>query len=76
MTTALTTAMNFTGNALDSILQDPQAGKHPDLAIGAAFDVVKNTPIDMFSSIPHFESEVDTSEPANLPGNPAGGTGA
>jgi hypothetical protein len=75
MTTAVTTAMNFLGNALDSILQDPKGGQHPDLAVGAAFDVVKNTPIDMYSSIPHYETEVGNSEPANSSGSPAGATG-
>jgi hypothetical protein len=75
MSTAVTTSMNFLGNALDSILHDPQAGRHPDLAVGAAFDVLKSTPVDMFSSIPHYELQDGPNESPALPGSarPSGG---
>lgn len=75
MSTAMSTSINFLGNALESILEDPQGGQHPDLAVGTAFDVVKNTPIDQFSNIPHYQLQDETNEPTALPGagNPAGG---
>ena len=75
MSTNITTGINFLGNALQSILEDPKGGQHPDLAVGAAFDVLKNTPVDMFSSIPHYQLQDGTDESPALPGPgaPAGG---
>lgn len=73
MSTNLTTGINFLGNALDSILQDPQGGQHPDLAVGAAFDVIKNTPVDQFSSIPHYQLEDPANESPAVPASSPGG---
>lgn len=61
--------MNMMANVLDNIQQDPQAQKQPMLGIGAAFDVMRNTPVDLHANIPHFESEVDGSVSGNIPNN-------
>ena len=60
------TPMNMMANALDNIQQDPQAQKLM-LGMGVAYDTLKNAPIDLFSNIPHFQSEVDGSVSGNLP---------
>lgn len=73
MSTAMTTPMNYLGNALQSILSDPKGAQHPDLAVGAAFDVLKNTPIDQFSSIPHYQLEDTTDESPAVPAGSPGG---
>lgn len=73
MPTAVTTTMNFLGNALQSILSDPRGAQHPDLAVGAAFDVVKNAPIDQFSNVPHFQLEESTNESPAVSAGSAGG---
>jgi len=67
MAISLATPMNFMGNVLDNILQDPKAVQYPELAVGVAVDVLRNTPVNLFSNIPHFESEVDNSESPTLP---------
>jgi hypothetical protein len=67
MATSLATPMNFLGNALDNILHDPKASQYPGLAVGVATDVLRNTPVDLFSNIPHFQTEVDDSESPALP---------
>ena len=73
MSTAITTSMNFLGNALQSILSDPKGAEHPDLAVGAAFDVLKNTPIDQFSNVPHYQlGETANESPAVSAGNTGG----
>lgn len=73
MSTAVILGMNFLGNALQSILSDPKGAQHPDLAIGAAFDVVKNTPIDQFSNVPHFQLEESANESPAVPAGSPGG---
>lgn len=73
MSTAVTLGMNFLGNTLQSILSDPKGAQHPDLAIGAAFDVVKNTPIDQYSNVPHFQLEESTNESPAVPAGSPGG---
>lgn len=73
MASSLSTPMNFMGNILDNIQQDPKAAQFPELAIGVAVDTLKNTPIDLFSNIPHFQPEVDNSDSPALPASPAGG---
>jgi len=60
------TPMNMMANVLDNIQQDPQAQKLM-LGIGVAYDTVRSTPVDLFSNIPHFESEVDNSVSGNTP---------
>jgi hypothetical protein len=67
MSTAMSTSINFLGNALQSILSDPRGAQHPDLAVGAAFDVLKNTPIDQFASIPHYQLEDTAHESPAVP---------
>lgn len=65
--TSISAPMNVLANVLDNIQHDPQAQKQPILGVGMAFDTLKHVPIDMFSSIPHFESEVDGSVSGNVP---------
>jgi len=72
MASSLATPMNFLGNVLDNIQQDPKAAQFPELAVGVAVDTLRNTPVDLFSNIPHFQSEVNDSESSALP---AGNTG-
>lgn len=72
MAASLATPMNFMGNVLDNITQDPKAAQYPELAIGVAVDTLRNTPVDLFSNIPHFQSEVDNSESSALPVGAAG----
>lgn len=67
MAASLSTPMNFMGNVLDNIQQDPKAAQYPELAVGVAVDTLRNTPVDLFSNIPHFESEVDDSDSPALP---------
>lgn len=63
--TSWATPMNMVANVLDNIQTDPQAQKLM-LGIGPAMDVMKHVPIDQFSNIPHFESEVENSVSANV----------
>lgn len=72
MASSLSTPMNFMANVLDNFLQDPHASQYPQLAAGVAVDTLKNTPVDLFSNIPHFNIGVDENESANVP---VGGTG-
>lgn len=72
MASSLSTPMNFMANVLDNFRQDPQASQYPMLAAGVAVDTLKNTPIDLFSNVPHFNYGVDDNEPANTP---VGGSG-
>lgn len=58
------TPMNMLANVLDNIQHDPQAQQQPMLGIGVAYDTLRNTPVNLFANIPHFESEVDDSVPA------------
>ncbi len=58
------TPVNVIANVLDNIQEDPQAQRLM-LGIGPAVDVMRNAPINLFSSLPHFESEVDDRVPAN-----------
>jgi len=67
MAASLSTPMNFMGNILENIQQDPKAAQYPELAVGVAADALRNTPVNLFSNIPHFESEVDNSESPTLP---------
>lgn len=67
MASSLATPMNFMGNVLDNIQQDPKAAQFPELGIGVAVDTLRNTPVDLFSNIPHFQTEVDNSESSALP---------
>lgn len=67
MAFSLSTPMNFVGNVLDNIQQDPQAAQYPELGVGVAVDTLRNTPADLFSNIPHFETEVDGSDSPALP---------
>lgn len=67
--TSWATPMNFMANVLDHIQQDPSANKIM-LGIGLAYDTMRNTPVDLYANIPHFESEVDGSVTANS--GPAG----
>lgn len=57
------TPMNMMANVLDNIQHDPQGQRQPMLGIGVAYDTLRSTPVDLFSNIPHFESEVDNSVP-------------
>lgn len=50
--------MNFMASALDNIQQDPKANKIM-LGIGLAYDVMRNTPPDLYANIPHMITEVD-----------------
>lgn len=63
--TSWSTPINMIGNVMDNIQSDPRAQKLM-LGVGPAIDVMKNTPIDLFSNIPHFDSEVDNSVSANV----------
>ena len=67
MAASLATPMNFMGNVLDNIQQDPKAAQFPELAIGVAVDTLRNTPVNLFSNIPHFQSEADNSDSPALP---------
>jgi hypothetical protein len=67
MSSSLSTPMNFLGNVLDNIQQDPKAAQFPELGVGVAVDALRNTPVDLFSNIPHFQTEVDNSESPALP---------
>lgn len=67
MASSLSTPMNFIGNVMDNIQQDPKAAQFPELAVGVAVDTLKNTPIGLFSNIPHFQYEVDNSDSSALP---------
>lgn len=71
MASSLSTPMNFMANVLDNFRQDPQASQYPELAVGVAVDTLKNTPINLFSNIPHFNIGVEN-ESANVP---VGGSG-
>lgn len=73
MAASLATPMNFMGNVLDNIQQDPKAAQFPELGIGVAVDTLRNTPVDLFSNIPHFQSEADNSESSTIPVGTAGG---
>lgn len=68
MASSLSTPMNFMGNVLNNFAQDPQAAQYGELAIGVALDTLRNTPVDLFSNIPHFNYG-DTSESANASGS-------
>lgn len=72
MTSSLSMSMNFIGNVLDNVQQDPKAAQFPELAVGVAVDTLRNTPINLFSNIPHFQSEVDDSEHSTLPDGSSG----
>lgn len=69
---SISTPMNFIGNAFLNLIHDPAAEQAAPLVVGVAVDVAKHTPIDMYSNIPHFETEVNTNEPGNVPGSAAG----
>lgn len=73
MSFSLSTPMNFMGNVLDNIQQDPKAAQFPELGVGVAVDTLRNTPVDLFSNIPHFQSEVDN---GGSPASTAGSTGS
>lgn len=73
--TSWATPMNYMANVLDSIQQDPSAQKIM-LGVGLAFDTMRNTPVDLYANIPHFESEVDGHDGSNPGGSPAGGSAA
>jgi hypothetical protein len=72
MAASLATPMNFMGNVLDNIQQDPHAAQFPELAIGVAVDTLRNTPENLFSNIPHFQTEVGNSESPDLPVSSSG----
>lgn len=72
MASSLATPMNFMGNVMDNIQQDPKAAQFPELAVGVAVDTLRNIPVDLFSNIPHFQIGVDSSEPSAIS---AGGPG-
>jgi len=73
VSSSLATPMNFMGNVLDNIQQDPKAAQFPELGIGVAVDTLRNIPVDLFSNIPHFQSEVDD---AGSPALPVGSSGS
>lgn len=68
MTASVSTPMNFISNAFLNIIHDPAAEQLSPLVAGVAMDVYKNTPVDVFSNIPHFEVEVSNDESGNVPG--------
>lgn len=75
MTASIATPMNFLANAFFNIVHDPASSEAAPLAAGVALDVLKNMPVNLFSNVPHFESEVGPDESSALPGAPAGGAG-
>ena len=68
MTSSASTPMNFIANAFLNIIHDPAAAQLSPLLAGVAMDVYKNTPVNVFSNTPHFETEVSNDESANVPG--------
>lgn len=72
MASSLATPMNFMGNVLDNITQDPKAAQYPELAVGVAVDTLRNLPVNIFSNIPHYQTEVDDSESSALPASSPG----
>ena len=72
MSSSIATPMNFIGNAFLNMMHDPAAEQAAPLVAGVAMDVAKNTPIDLYSNIPHFETEVNANEPGNIPGSDTG----
>jgi hypothetical protein len=52
------TPMDMFGNALDNLQETPQVSRIM-LGIGLASDAVKNVPVDLLSTIPHYENETD-----------------
>lgn len=67
MTLSVATAINFVGNVMDNLQQDPQAAQHPELHPGIALDALKNTPVEMFSNIPLYNTEADNNESSAVP---------
>lgn len=63
MSSSISTPMNFIGNAFLNLMHDPAAEQAAPLVAGVAMDVAKNTPINIYSNIPHFETEVTANEP-------------
>lgn len=63
MSSSISTPMNFIGNAFLNLMHDPAAEQATPLVAGVAMDVAKNTPINIYSNIPHFETEVTVNEP-------------
>lgn len=72
MSSSISTPMNFIGNAFLNMIHDPAAEQTAPLVAGVAMDVAKNTPIDLYSNIPHFETEVNANESGNTPGSNTG----
>lgn len=72
MSSSIATPMNFIGNAFLNIMHDPAADQAASLVAGVAMDVAKNTPIDSYSNIPHFETEVTANEPDDSSGTNPG----
>jgi len=46
------------GNALDNLQDNPQVSRIM-LGIGLARDAARNVPVDLLSTIPHYDTEVD-----------------
>lgn len=55
------TPVNIMANVLDHIQEDPQAQQMAMLGVGMAYDVMKHVPVDLMSTLPHYETEVDES---------------
>ena len=55
------TPVNIMANVLDNIQEDPQAQQSGMLGVGLAYDVMRNVPVDLMSTLPHYETEVDES---------------
>jgi hypothetical protein len=72
VTASISTPMNFIGNAFLNLMHDPAAEQAAPLVAGVAMDVGKNAPIDLYSNIPHFETEVNANESGNIPGSSTG----
>ena len=65
--TAWSTPLDMISAVMENIQQDPQASKVM-IGVGPAMDAVKNAPINLFSNIPHYEFEANSSVQSNLPG--------
>jgi hypothetical protein len=72
VTSSVSTPMNFIGNAFLNLMHDPAVGQAAPLVAGVAMDVGKNTPINLYSNIPHFETEVNANESGDIPGSATG----
>lgn len=72
MTASMSTPMNFIGVAFDNLINDPATAQLSPLLAGVAMDMSKSIPVNLYSNIPHYETEVADNESGNPSGPNAG----